>query len=90
MDHDQRFDRLESKIDKLTDAVTKIVRVEEQMISSNRRLDNVEQRVEKAEVDIDGLAKIVRENAGVARFADRLFWILLAGAVSFMFYLARF
>jgi septal ring factor EnvC (AmiA/AmiB activator) len=90
MDTDQRFDRLESKIDKLTDAVTKIVRVEEQMISSNRRLDNVEQRVEKVEVDIDGLAKIVRENAGVARFADRLFWILLAGAVSFMFYLARF
>ena len=90
MDTDQRFDRLESKIDKLTDAVTKIVRVEEQMISSNRRLDNVEQRVEKTEIDIDGLAKIVRDNAGVARFADRLFWILLAGAVSFMFYLARF
>lgn len=90
MDTDQRFDRLEQKIDKLTDAVTKIVRVEEQMISSNRRLDNVEQRVEKAEVDIDGLTKIVRDNAGVARFADRMFWIILAGAVSFMFYLARF
>lgn len=90
MDTDQRFDRLEQKIDKLTDAVTKIVRVEEQMISSNRRLDNVEQRVEKAEVDIDGLAKIVRDNEGVARFADRMFWIILAGAVSFMFYLARF
>jgi hypothetical protein len=90
MDHDQRFDRLEQKIDKLTDAVTKIVRVEEQMISSNRRLDNVEQRVEKAEVDIDGLAKIVRDNAGVAKFADRLFWLILASGVSFMFYLARF
>ena len=90
MDHDQRFDRLEQKIDKLTDAVTKIVRVEEQMISSNRRLDNVEQRVEKAEVDIDSLAKIVRDNAGVAKFADRMFWLILAGGVSFMFYLARF
>ena len=89
MDTDQRFDRLEQKIDKLTDAVTKIVRVEEQMISSNRRLDNVEQRVEKAEVDIDGLAKIVRDNAGIARFADRLFWLILAGGVGFLFYLAK-
>jgi uncharacterized protein YdcH (DUF465 family) len=37
MNTDSRFDRLEDKIDKLTDAVTKIVRVEDQLISNNLR-----------------------------------------------------
>jgi len=84
-----RFDRLEQKIDKLTDAVTKIVRVEEQLISNNRRLDHVEERVTKNESDINNVANIARSNAQVTKFADKLFWLVVAGAVSTAFWLAR-
>ena len=86
---ESRFDRLEQKIDKLTDAVTKIVRVEEQLISNNRRLDHVEERVTKNESDINNVANIARANAQVTRFADKLFWLVVAGAVSTVFWLAR-
>lgn len=67
---ESRFDRLEQKIDKLTDAVTKIVRVEEQLISNNKRLDRVEQRVD------------VLEKNGFSQFTEKLFWIVVAAVVS--------
>lgn len=67
---ESRFDRLEQKIDKLTDAVTKIVRVEEQLISNNKRLDRVEQRVD------------ILEKNGFSQFTEKLFWIVVAAVVS--------
>jgi uncharacterized protein YdcH (DUF465 family) len=89
MDTDSRFDRIESKIDKLTDAVTKIVRVEEQLSSNNRRLDKLEELVAKLEHDINNVANIARANSSVTKFADKLFWIVIAAIVSTAFFLLR-
>jgi peptidoglycan hydrolase CwlO-like protein len=86
---ESRFDRLEQKIDKLTDAVTKIVRVEEQLISNNKRVDRLELRMDKTEDDIDSLADIIRTNQSVSTFAERLFWIVVTAAVSALFWFMR-
>ena len=86
---ESRFDRLEQKIDKLTDAVTKIVRVEEQLISNNKRVDRLEMRMDKTEDDMDAIADIVRTNLGVGKFAERLFWIIVTAAVSAIFWFFR-
>lgn len=77
-----RFDRIENKLDKLTDAVTKIVRVEEQMVHSSRRLDAIETRVTKNEKDINYIGDLARQNSMMARFADKIFWLVIAGAIS--------
>ena len=79
---ESRFDRLEQKIDKLTDAVTKIVRVEEQLISNNKRVDRLEVRMDTIEED-------VREANSVSKFAERLFWIVVTAGVGFTFWLGR-
>jgi septal ring factor EnvC (AmiA/AmiB activator) len=89
MDTDSRFDRIENKIDKLTDAVTKIARVEEQLISSNRRIDKLETSVVKTERDLNKIADIARSNASVTKFADKLFWIVITALVSTAFFLLR-
>jgi predicted RNase H-like nuclease (RuvC/YqgF family) len=86
---ESRFDRLEQKIDKLTDAVTKIVRVEEQLISNNKRVDRLELRMDKTEDDVDSLADIIRTNQNVSKFAERLFWIVVTAAVSALFWFMR-
>lgn len=83
---ESRFDRLEQKIDKLTDAVTKIVRVEEQIASNNRRMDAVEERLNRHSKDLDAIGNIVRKNESVARVADKVFWLIMAGIVSYLFY----
>lgn len=79
---DARFDRLEQKIDKLTDAVTAIARVEEKILASNMRLDRAEYRLDINESELDELAKEVRDNSGVVKFADKAFWIVVGGLVS--------
>jgi len=86
---DSRFDRLEKKIDKLTDAVTKIVRVEEKLVAHDQRVDRLEKRVDRNEDDIDTLAQMVRENKGVAKFADKLFWVIIGGLVGLGFWMMR-
>lgn len=46
MDHTaQQLQRLENKVDKLTDAVTQLVRVEERQITHGVRLGDVENRI---------------------------------------------
>ena len=84
-----RFDRLEQKIDKLTDAVTQIARVEEKILASNMRLDRVEQRVEKIEEDISDIADVARTNSGAVKFADKLFWLFVGGVVSLLVWSVR-
>lgn len=86
---DSRFDRLERKIDKLTDAVTKIVRVEEKLVAHDQRVDRLEKRVDRNEDDIDTLAELVRENKGVAKFADKLFWVVVTALIGLGFWMIR-
>ena len=80
---EDRLNRIETKLDKLTDIVASIARVEEKMVANNRRVENLEHRVEVTEEEVDELKETVRGNAGVAKFADKLFWIIVGGIVSF-------
>ena len=86
---ESRFDRLEQKIDKLTDAVTAIARVEEKILASNMRLDRVEERVDKIEVELDEVGDLARDNSGVVKFADKFFWLVIGGVVSLGVWLVR-
>jgi hypothetical protein len=89
MTEDQRFDRIEEKLDKLTDAVTKIVRVEEKLVANDRRVDRLEFRMDEQEDDMKKIADLARSNSGVAKVADKIFWLVVAGAVSFGFWMMR-
>lgn len=84
-----RFDRLETKIDKLTEAVTAVVRVEEKLLANDKRVDRLEYRADMLETELDDVSKIARNNSGVAKFADKMFWLVLGGIVSFSVWVVR-
>ena len=86
---EDRLNRIETKLDKLTDIVASIARVEEKMVANNRRVENLEHRVEVTEKEVDELKETVRDNQGVAKFADKLFWIIVGGIVSFSVWVVR-
>jgi predicted RNase H-like nuclease (RuvC/YqgF family) len=86
---EDRLNRIETKLDKLTDIVASIARVEEKMVANNRRVENLEHRVEVTEEEVDELKETVRDNQGVAKFADKLFWIIVGGIVSFSVWVVR-
>jgi len=79
---DKRLDRIEAKLDKLTDAVTAIARVEEKTHAMTKRVDAIETRVARTEDDLTNIAIIARKNSGVARFADKAFWLIVGGVLA--------
>lgn len=79
---DSRLDRLEDKIDKLTEAVTSIARVEEKILASNHRIENLEARVAKNEDDIDNIADLARANGGALKFIEKFSWLIIGAAIT--------
>ena len=72
MEHD-RLSRLEGKIDQLQEAVIKLARVEERLLTVFNRQSIIEQKVDHIEVRLNEL------NASISgRFSERIFWVLFA------------
>jgi DNA repair exonuclease SbcCD ATPase subunit len=74
-DSSVRLDRIESKLDKLTDAMTMIARVDEKLTAGAARIDRLEYRLDANEAELDDLKEVVVSNTGVSRVIERVFWI---------------
>jgi len=86
---EDRLNRIEQKLDKLVDIVESIARVEEKIVSNDKQTKRLELRLDKMEDEVAELGKLARQNSGVARFADKFFWLLIGGVVSFGVWLVR-
>lgn len=92
MNNDQvakRFDRLETKIDKLTEVLATMARVEEQISGQNARLKRHEWRLDENEKKIEEVAENVASNSMVAKIGQGLVASIWAGFVGFMVYLFK-
>jgi uncharacterized coiled-coil protein SlyX len=86
---DNRLDRIEQKLDKLTEAVSQIARVEEQLLSAFKRMDRHEKRLDDQEDDIRELENVVLVNSGSIKNAERFFWIAVSACASLLVYMVR-
>ena len=84
-----RLETLETKLDKLSDAVIAIARIEERVTTVLKqndrfiaRMDRLEDRVEIVE------QKAIVNSKGIGMF-ERAFWIILSGIVSIIVYNLR-
>lgn len=78
----RRFDRLETKIDKLTEVLTNIARMEEKLIGVDGRLKRHEYRLDENEKQIEEVAELTAANTNAAKFGTALlasFWTALLG-----------
>jgi predicted nuclease with TOPRIM domain len=85
-DVSNRLDKLDGKIDKLSEAIVAIARIEERVTTVLKqndrfilRMDRLEDRVEIVE------QKAIVNAKGVSMF-ERAFWIIFAGIVSIIVY----
>jgi chromosome segregation ATPase len=81
--------RIEAKIDKLADAVVQLARMEERMITLFTRMDKYEERQEKLEDKVEGIASDLQNSDSKVRFAERVFWIVITAAVSTIFWIFK-
>jgi len=81
-----RLQRIENKLDKLSEAFTILARVEEKIMSSNSRIDRLEFRADEAERDMDKIKSIVGYNQQTVKVVERFAWILVSALVGVVMY----
>ena len=87
--NDNRLSHMEEKLDKLSEAVIAMARIEEWKISVFKRLDRVDEGFNKSDQRMDELEQISIELGQTIAFAERLFEIILTGAVGLVFVYLR-
>mgnify|MGYP003114365307 CR=1 FL=1 len=87
--NDDRLSRMEDKLDKLSEAVISIARMEERVITVFRRMDSIDTTSKKFDDRMDDIEKQALQRGQKIAFAERLFWMILTGAVGLCFVYLR-
>ena len=74
---EDRLNRLEIKIDSLSEAVVSLARVEERLITVFNRQSSIESKVEEIAKKVDDLG----EGEISSRMMERIIWIILVAAI---------
>lgn len=85
MTDDLRLNRIEEKIDKLSDAMIAIARTEEKLTGMEQKYSAQYDRMNRFSEKIDALEKVTTENAQTVTTINKLFWVALiavAGAIA--------
>jgi len=83
---DVRLNRIESKLDKLAEAMTMIARVDEKLTAGAARIDRLEYRLDEYEGDLDNVKAIVGYNSQSVKIAERFVWILISSIIGLIAY----
>lgn len=78
---DQRLERIESKLDQLTDAMISLARAEEKIASLAEHQTNQTERLNRLSIKIDDIEKKVDENAHTVGIINKLVFAALVAAV---------
>lgn len=80
----KRLDRIEEKIDKLSDAMISLARAEEKLIAIEKNnLANFD-RMNRFSLKLDVIEDKVNENAHTVNIITKLFWIAIASSLAAM------
>lgn len=82
---DNRLDRIEEKIDKLSDAMVTMARAEEKLINLEQKYASQYERMNRFSEKLDHIEKLVNDNAHTVNTINKLFWIAIiaaAGAIA--------
>ena len=81
-----RLNRIEAKLDKLTEAMSMIARVDEKLVAGSARIDRLEYRLDEQESEIDTLKSDVGQNTQSVQAAERFVWVLVSAVVGLVMY----
>ena len=87
--NDERLSRMETKLDKLSEAVVAMARMEERMITVFKRLDMIDDAWKKYDNRMDEIENQALTRGQKIAFAERIFWMILTGAVGLCFVYLR-
>lgn len=84
-DTDARLDRIESKLDQLTEAMVAMARAEEKLAGLKEDHDRAFERINRLSQKLDAIERQVTENAQTVAIINKLFWVAIvsvAGSIA--------
>lgn len=83
MTEESRLERIEAKIDQLSDAMVSLARAEEKLISIEKQNYNHYERMNKMSQKIDDLESRTSDNTRAITLINRVSWTLVAALITF-------
>ena len=78
---DSRLDRIENKIDQLSDAMIALARAEERLISIEKHNSNQYDRMNRFSEKVDGLQQQTEKNTTSISLLTKMIWILFSAVI---------
>ena len=86
---DERLSRMETKLDKLSEAVVEIARMEERLLTIFKRLKHMDTAFKKYDDRVEEIEKQALIRGQKIAFAEGLFWMVVTGVVGLAFVFLR-
>lgn len=86
----ERFDRIEKKIDKLSDAMVSLARTEEKIMAMETERANVIERLNRHSEKIDSLNDKVNENSRITGIITKVTWVVVGSLIAGFFKMMGF
>ena len=78
---DERLCRMEDKLDKLSEAVVEMARIEERLLTIFKRLEHMDAAFKKYDDRVDEIEKQALIRGQKIAFSECLSWVVATGAV---------
>jgi tetrahydromethanopterin S-methyltransferase subunit B len=80
-----RLDRFEQKLDKLSEAVAAIARIDEKIYFASQRADRLEAALDASNKRLDTLALQMTTMLAAGKITDKGFWLVIGAVISGVF-----
>ena len=77
----ERMDRIESKIDKLSEVLVQMARVEERLLNQEEDHKHLRKDISNLSDKVSDMEKIVQKNQTTVNIINRVSWIIITGVV---------
>lgn len=77
-----RLDRIEEKIDKMSEAIIALARAEEKIITLTSFSKQQSEQIQGVINRIDRVETLVNSNASTVNVINRIFWVIIVGLIS--------
>ncbi len=88
-EHERRLERVEIKIDRLSEALVSMARIEERVTTVLKQTDRFMDRLDKMEERLEIVELQSNLNKKSVTSTERVIWILLTAGISTAFYMLR-
>lgn len=81
---EDRLTRIEDKLDKMSEAITLLARMEERMVTLFKGMDKQNDAISKLSDRVSAIEKVTVQRGVVYQFIDKFFWVILGAGVAYI------